>query len=259
MVSASYDLSRRPHHASGPPLASGERPRRRGAALLEVVVALSILLVAMSVVGLVFQNGQHYAELTDQMTRAMMLTERLLAEIDTGILELEEREQVGWFGEEGPPNMSWRVSFTPHEDFDDLLDIDIEIHLGDPEGEDDEHQLILFTRVQRPEPRGIDFEKDFGLDQDQIDQITELIPGGEAVLDPTDFDPRMLASLELDELVELLPTLIQAFGTSLGGGQLDGILQAAQSGDLGSLQDLGKQSIQGTGGGSGQTGTGGGS
>ncbi len=257
MVVAIYDLMRHRRFASKSLVTSGRMPRRCGAALLEVVVALSILLVAMSVVGLVFRNGQHYAELTDQMTRAMMLTERLLAEIDTGILELEEREQVGWFGEEGPPNMSWRVSFTPHEDFDDLLDIDIEIHLGDPEGEDDEHQLILFTRVQRPEPRGIDFEKDFGLDQDQIDQFTDLIPGGEAVLDPTDFDPRVLASLELDELVELLPTLIQAFGTNLGGGQLDGILQAAQSGDLGAIQDLGQQAIQGAGGGTGQTGTGG--
>ncbi|MFH1418856.1 MAG: hypothetical protein ABII12_11305 [Planctomycetota bacterium] len=257
MSVVSYDCTSRRRLAGDPKRPAAGLHRRCGAALLEVVVALSILLVAMSVVGLVFRNGQHYAELTDQMTRAMMLTERLLAEIDTGILELEEREQVGWFGDEGPPNMAWRVAFTPHEDMDDLLDIDIEIHLGDPEGEDEEHQLILFTRVQRPKPRGIDFEKDFGLDQDQIDQLTDLIPGGAAVLDPTDFDPRLLASLDLDELVDLLPTLIQAFGTSLGGGQLDGILQAVQSGDLGAIQDLGQQAIQGAGDGAGQGGTGG--
>jgi hypothetical protein len=250
-TNAAKAILSRPYATAG---RCARRPRRRGAALLEVVVALSILLVAMSVVGLTFRNGQRNAELTDEMTRAMMLTERLLAEMETGILEMEEREQSGWFGEEAMPGMSWRVLVNPHEDINGLVDVDIEIHMGDPDGSDEEHQLVLSTRVQRPEPRGIDFEKDFGLDQDQIDQLTEAIPGGVAVIDPTDFDVRSLASLDLDALVELLPTLIQAFGANIGGGQLDGLIQAVQSGDLGAIQQEGQRVAQeAQGGGSGET------
>jgi len=218
------------------------RFRTRAAALLEVVVSLSILMVAMAVVGATFRNCYQNAELTDLLTRSMMETERLLAEMDAGLLDIKEQEQSGWFGDEGPPGMSWRVEVTPHENMPDLLDVDIHIFLGDPDASDDEHRRLLTTRVQRPEPRGIDFEKDFGLDQDQIDALTDAIPGGAGVFDPQNFDPRSLAALDLDQIVDLLPTLIQAFGGGfVGGGELDGLIRAAQTGDFSALQQLGEQ------------------
>ncbi len=216
-------------------------PSRRSAALLEVVLSLSILLIAMSVVGLTFRNGERNVDLADQTTRGMLLTERLLAEMDTAILDMEEREQSGWFGEEGVPGMSWRVEINPNEDIKGLVDIDISIFMGDPDVPE-KHELVLSTRVQRPEPKGIDFEKDFGLDQDQIAMISEAIPGGAAVFDATNFDPRSLAQLDLDSIIDLLPMLLQVFGGSLGGNsQLDGILQAAQQGDLSGAQNLAQQ------------------
>jgi len=216
--------------------------------LLEVVISLGILLVAMAVVGLAFHNGQQHVELAEQMTRARLMTEKLVAEMDTGLLDLTDREQSGWFGDESIPGMSWRMEVNPADRVKGLLDVDLNIYMGDPDGSEDEHQLILATRVERAEPRGIDFEKDFGLDQDQIQQLTDAIPGGSQVLDPTNFDPRSLAQLDLDTLVDLLPTLIQAFGANLAQGQIDQLIQAAQSGDLSGLQNLAGQQGGGLGG-----------
>ncbi len=210
--------------------------RRRGAALLEVVVALSILLVAMAVVGGAFRNGAHTIDRAERMSRARVMTERLLVEMDTGILEMEEREQSGWFGDEAMEGMSWAVEINPHERIERLLEVDVHIYLGDPDGDADERRHLLSTRVLRVEPKGLDLEEDFGLDEEQIDQLTEAIPGGAAIFDPTDFDPRMLAHLDLESLAELLPTLVQAFGVSIGGGQFDGLMQALESGDMDALQ-----------------------
>lgn len=205
--------------------------------LLEVVISLGILLVAMGVIGLAFNNGRQKVEFAERMIRAMLMTEKLVAEMDTDLLDLEDREQSGWFGGESIPGMSWRVEVNPADQIPGMLEIDISIYMGDPDGSADERQLLLFTRVERIEPRGIDFEKDFGMDEDQIAQLTDLIPGGTQFLDPTNFDPRSLAQMDLDTLVDLLPTLIQAFGSSLGQGQIDQLIQAVQSGDLGALQN----------------------
>lgn len=213
----------------------------------------------MSVVGLTFRNGERNVELSDHITRAMMMTDRLVEEIDTNQLKFDAREQWDSFGEEAPPGMSWRVVVNPHEEIRGLLDIDIYIYLGNPDASAEDHQLVLYTRLQRPEPKGIDFEKDFGFDQDQLQVLTDAIPGGSAAFDLTNFDPRTLASMNLDQLVEMLPALVQMFGGNLtGGGQLDAILQAIQKGDMNALQNLAQQALdqsgqQGTG-----TGTGGG-
>lgn len=214
---------------------------RRAAALLEVVVSVSILLLAMAVVGGVFRNGQLNIERAEQMTRGQVLTERLLVEMDTGLLDMKEREQTGSFGEESIEGMSWRVELTPHEKIDKLLNVDVSIYLGDPSGAEEARKLVMTTRVLRPEPRGLDLEEDAGLDEEQIAQITELIPGGEAMFDPLDFDPRILAQLPLDQLADLLPSLIQAFGINLSGAQMSGIIQALQQGDMSALQGAAQQ------------------
>jgi len=238
---------------------TGDRGRR-GAVLLEVVVALSILLLAMSVVGLTFRNVMGNVERADRITRARIMTERLLVEMDTGILEMEEREQTGWFGKESIPGMSWRVEINPHDRIDRLVEVDVHIYMGDPDGSEEERQRLLSTRFWRPEPRGLDLEKDFGLDEDQIEQLTEAIPGGVAMFDPTDFDPRMIAQLDMDMLAELLPTLIQAFGGSFMGGDLNQLLKAVESGDMGALQGAIQQTTggmqQGGGRGPGDSGAG---
>ncbi len=236
-------------------LGRGDRRIRRGswrlpaAALLEVVIAISILLVAMSVVGAAFRNGAFNIEKAEQMTQAMIMTDRLLAHVDLGVVPVEEQETVGWFAEESIPNLSWKLAINRDINMPGMLKLDVQVYLGDPEGTDAERQLLLTTHVLRAEPRAINFATDFGFTEEQMEQLTDAIPGGAAVFDPTNFDPRSIAQLDLATLKELLPTLIQAFGGNMAGGDLGALLKAAQEGDLSGLQELagqlGEQSQQG--------------
>ena len=104
------------------------------------MVSVGILLLTMSVVGLTFRNGQYNIELAERMTRARLMTERLTAEMDTGLLDLEEREQSGYFGAETMPNMSWRLEVEDSTRVEGLLEIDIYVYMGDPDGTDDERR-----------------------------------------------------------------------------------------------------------------------
>ncbi len=220
------------------------RPIRRGAALLEVILSLSLLLVAMVAVGVVFRNGQYFVEKAELRTRAMLLTEKIITVLDTGMdedrdgemdIDITEREQFGYFvvdgADVGIPGMSWMTEIEPSRTVEGLYEIDINIFLGDPEDEETRRN-ILRTRIVRAEPRGFDFERDLGLDEDQIEELTNALPDGVGpLLDPTNFDPRMLAQLPADQLIELLPTLMQAFGSQLGAGQVDQLMNMVNSGN----------------------------
>ncbi|RIK66785.1 MAG: hypothetical protein DCC65_08640 [Planctomycetota bacterium] len=224
------------------------RAARPAAALLEVVIAISILLVAMAVVGATFQNGARNVELAERMNQAGALTDRLLAELDLGLLTMTEgeangppQEFSGYFGEDAPPGLAWKAEVSRDPSLPGMLKVGVHIIAGDPEATDGRQQRILSTYVWRAEPRNINLETDFGFSQEQLDMLTDAIPGGAAVLDPTNFNPRDIASLPLDQLQQLLPLIMQALGGGMIGGQLDSLLQAAQSGDLSGLQDLARQ------------------
>ena len=236
-------------------------PIARGAVLLEVVLSLGILMISMGAIGFTFSNGQYFLERSERLTRAMLMTEKLIVEMDAGLLSMEERELAGTFQTDGVteslPGMSFKVVAEPSPRVVGLLNIDIDIYMGDPDDEEN-RQLIMRTYVVRPLPQGLDFERDFGLDQEQIEQLTEAIPGGAALFDPNNFDPRSLASLPIDQLVEILPSLLQAFGGQLGQGQIDQLLNAVESGDLSGLQNGGNIPGLNGAGGAGNNGGGGG-
>lgn len=215
--------------------------RARGVALMEVVVALSVLFVAMAVVGMTFRNGHFHVEKAEQMVQAELATERVLAHLDMGMIPANEQEVSGWFDVDMPPGMSWRVEVNPDLNLPGIVNVDVYTYLGEPDGAGDRSQLLLATRVFRAEPRNINFETDFGLTQEQLDQLTDAIPGGAALFDPRDFDLRSIAQLDLETIQEMLPSLIQAFGGNLAGNQLETIIQAVQSGDLSGLQNLAGQ------------------
>jgi len=234
---------------------------RRGLVLLEVVISLGILMVTIAVVGLIFRNGQNDVDLAEKLSRAMIMSERLIAEIDTnsGLLNLDEREQSGYFRDgETLKDMSWKVTAEDSQRVEGLLEVDVDIFIGDPDADVGEREFVMNTRIFRALPRGIDLENDFGLDEDQITQISDQIPGGSQFIDPNNFDPRALASMDMDTLIEMLPTLIAAFGADFAGGQLDQIIAAIQSGDTAALQQIaGERGVQIPGGaGGGQFGSG---
>jgi hypothetical protein len=198
----------------------------------------------MSVIGLAFRNGLDNVEMADRISRADILTDKLLNMIDTGLLAVGEAEQSGSFGNEAEDGMFWKVEVVPDAQSPGLLHGAIHIYRGDPEGPEQHRQIIATTYVARITPKGIDFQRDFGFTQDQVEKLTEAIPGGAAVFDPASFDPRALAQMDMDMLIELLPTLIEAFGGAFLEGQMDKLLEAAQRGDISGLQKIAEQAGQ---------------
>jgi hypothetical protein len=214
---------------------------------MEVVVSLSILSVAMGIVGFTFRNGQLDLDRSERITRAMLLADQILTNIDLGIIAVTGQaessqgrgnmtEVSGVFGVDAPPGMSYRVQAGTDPALPGVVRLYIEVFVGAPD--DESHQLVLATNALRAPPRSIDLERDFGMPAEQAQQIQDQIPGGAAVFDPKNFDPRSLASMDMDTLVQMLPLLLQAFGGAALAGRMDEIMDAARSGDIQKLQDI---------------------
>jgi hypothetical protein len=228
--------------------------RRRGAVLLEVVVSLSILLIAMSVVGLTFRNGERSVELAEQMMLADAETERLLTDLVADTRKLEERQQSGYFDETGSRGMSYRVDINPDVNIPSLLNIDINIYEGDPDASAKEHTLLVSTRVQRVDPKG-SINLETMADPDQLDAFKSALtaiglPG--EMINTSDFRPQdIMRNLPSDLPPEVLALISQFLPQFLAGGfsasQLEDLAKQLQAGGFGSLQDL----VQGAGGESG--------
>jgi hypothetical protein len=66
--------------------------RRRGAVLLEVIVSLGLLVFGMSVVGVQINSALQAARSVGIDTRAMMLTDTLLGELDAGMIRMDAND-----------------------------------------------------------------------------------------------------------------------------------------------------------------------
>jgi hypothetical protein len=220
------------------------RSARRGAALFEVVISLSILLMAMTLVGASFRNGFLNVEMADRISRATLLTEKLITDIEVGLISIAEQESFGQFSDEAEPGMGWRVEVHPDPVTPDLLRVQVDILRVDPENPKAEASCILTTHLLRVMPRGLDFQKDLGMTEEQVAMLMAVVPGGESLVDPENFSPPELAKLPMDVLKQLLPMIIQAFGGNLAAGQLDRMMEAAQKGDISGLQELAQQALQ---------------
>ena len=220
---------------------------RGGSALMEVVIALSLLVIAMGVVGFAFRNGQLSLDRSERVTRAILLTDQILTNIDLGIIGIASQaeggqgkgnvaELNGSFGPDAPPGMSYRIQGALDPLQPGVVRVYIEVFAGD--AEDESRKLILATSALRAPPRTVNLERDFGVPAEQLEKITEQIPGGEQIFDPKNFDPRALASMDMDTLIQMLPMILQAFGGGALMGRMDEIMQAAQSGDMQKLQEI---------------------
>lgn len=233
----------------------GRARGRRGAALLEVVLSVSILVIAMGIIGFAFRNGQLDIDRAELRTRAMMATEQVLTNIDLATLPIVQQAEATTGGQmtdlsgamdiDAPPGMSYRVMAGMDPMIPGTARVQVDIFNGDPT--DENSPLILSTMVLRAPPRPINLGRDFGLSDEQLQQLTDAIPGGAAVLDPAAVDPKALASLDLDMLAQILPMLMQAFGGQLGEAQMQQIMEAIQSGDQGQIEQL-QQQLGGAGG-----------
>jgi hypothetical protein len=190
-----------------------------------------------------FRNGAMYVERADRLSRATELTQRLVGELATGLTVVAENQASGGFGAFAPRDedgreMCWNVAVTPADQIPGLLNIEFEVFMGAPDSKPEDRQHILTTYAQQAVFIPLNMQRDFGMTQEQMDKLTEAIPGGKEVFDPAGFDPRSVARLDMDMLKQLLPLLIQAFGGQAVAENLDDIIKALQSGDTTGLQDL---------------------
>ncbi len=200
------------------------RTIRRGYVLLETVIATGLLIVGLAVLGAQIQDSQTAIRHMRLRLQAMTLAEQQLAELDLGLVELDSVDEVQE-GDFGPryPNFGWRLITEPTA-IEGLFRITIEVlHLirDGAYKEDDfdyeEAETIFTTYAFRPVPQAVDFAVDFGLSDEEFESVSEkLSSAGIPGLDAQSFDPALLAKMDFEQMVEILPVVMDALGMELG-------------------------------------------
>jgi len=189
-----------------------------GFMLLEVVVAVGLLVLGMAVIGAQIQSSLLLTHETDRLARVVFLAESKIAELDTGLIEPEQEIEED-FGRLFPA-YAWRMTIEPTEE-EELFLITLEI-LYDPTRdveEDFDFDEAAVERVYytlRAAPRPLDLTTDFGMDEEVAEKLNEDLAGlGGGSLDVHDFNPAFFRDLDVEEIAEALPVLMQAFSSDL--------------------------------------------
>lgn len=192
-----------------------------GYVLLETVLATGLLLVGLAVIGGQLQDSDSAVRKMNLKIRAVMLAEMHLAEMDLGLIELDSVDAIQ---EEdfGPrfKDWGWRLTIeqTAIKDMF-LLRTDVLYRVRETyESEDfdfDQAESIYTLYAMRATPKPLDLTTEFGLSEKQTLEITEKLAAVGGGFDPASFDPAILAKLPFEELVEVLPPLLEAFGVPL--------------------------------------------
>ncbi len=191
----------------------------RGFILLEVVIAVALLLTGLTVIGAQISQSLESSHRSANLTRLMLLVESQLAELDTGLVNFEEEadnEVEGDFTTRFP-DYGWRIRFDETAT-EALLAITLEI-LHNPrerlteEFDHDNAEVVHTVYTLRALPPAIDLQKDFGVEDEAIEQLSELMPVED--FDPANFNPAIFREWEFEDLITVLPALVQAFNISL--------------------------------------------
>lgn len=199
--------------------APGTRAARRGGwVLLETVIATGTLIVGLAVIGVQIQQADSSLRQMQLKIRSIMLAEMYLAEMDLGLIELDSVDDVQ---EEdfGPryPDFGWRLTIdeTAREEVF-LLKLEVLYLMRDGEYEPDtfDHDHATTTHTvyaMKPAPRPLDMGADFGLDDEELIELGEKLDVlGIEGLSVDALDPTILASLNFEEFLEVLPLLADA-------------------------------------------------
>jgi hypothetical protein len=192
-------------------------PRRRASyLLLEVVLALALLVLGLATIGMQVQTSFDTAHASRRMLRAMNLAESKLAELDAQLVpDVEEAVEDELEDEFGKlfPDYGWRLRIDPTQT-PDLWLVRLEIlyqgrqDVDDEEFDFEEAEVAYTVRTLRATPATVDPARDFGADEETMERLTEAFGGTD--LDPTNLDPRLLAGLPLEDLVDLVAALQEA-------------------------------------------------
>lgn len=161
-----------------------------GAVLLEVVISLGLLVFGMAMVGLQVRAGLDAARATDLGTRALMLTDTLLAELDCGAIipDTTDEEVDGDFGIKAP-GYTWRIKIE-QADVENLYMLTMELgfnqghvdeQIDDPDLEidieDDGTTIVRTVYRLYPKPADINMERDYGLASEDLEKLLGMSSG----------------------------------------------------------------------------------
>ncbi len=201
------------------PLSHFPTRRGRAALLLEVLVALSIMVAAMGMLGAQLVSGLQMTAYADLQTRANELADRIL-----GLLELDPQTQQQVLQEQGSsgdfglqyPGFFWRVTLDK-TDTDGLNVVTIQIlHQENAEGLGDIEaaRVVRELHLLKTDPGRINLSTDFGMTDDQITALAQAIPLAD--FDPAALNPQALVALDPQTLMQLLPALMPLLQQLMG-------------------------------------------
>ena len=157
---------------------------KRGAVLLEVILSIGLLVFGMAVVGIQVSTGLQAARIVDIDTRAMMLVDTLLAELDSGLIQTDINDDhiKGNFLNQAP-GFTWRI-WIKKADVQNLYMLTVDIgynekqvqsQIEDPAMEtsieDDGVKIVQTVYRLYPVPADIDMERDYGLTSEDMKSL----------------------------------------------------------------------------------------
>lgn len=197
--------------------------RRRGYVLLETTVATGILIIGLAVIGAQVQDADRSVHTMERKLQAILLAERQLAELEMGLVELDSVDEIE-DGDFGPryPDYGWLLT-TEKTALEQvfLLRLDVLHHFRDEDYQEDEFDFeeakTLFTvYTMRSVPQPVSFSEDFGLTDEELVDLGERFDDlGIEGLDVESFDPRILQTIDLAEVLEALPVIMDALGMDI--------------------------------------------
>jgi len=205
--------------------------------LLELILALTILFVGMAVIGIQLRTSVATGYENERLTQALMLAEAKLDQLDSGAINIDR--ELGADGVmEGDfgltfPGYFWRFLIEPHDDIDEIFTVELEILCGPPEfdrepGDIEDAETVIRMYALRPSPPVLDLRRDFGFTDEQMEEVAAVLPPD---LDPSELSPAFILELPPDQLLELMPMLMEMFGQGFGFSPQQ-IQQAMDSGLL---------------------------
>ncbi len=199
----------------------GLKPSARRAAylLLETVIATGLLIVGIAVIGSQVSEAEKSVWKMRKETRAILLGEQYIAELDLGLIELDSVDEVQ---EEdfGPryPDYGWRL-ITQETAVDGvyMLTLQVLYAMRDSYDEEefnfDESEIVYTHYLIRATPQPVDLGAEFGLTEEELTELGEKLANtGIEGLTPENFDPKILAKVDSEQLIEVLPIILDAFG-----------------------------------------------
>ena len=182
-----------------------------------------MLIVGLAVIGAQLQTSDTTVHKMDRKMRAMMIADAYLAQLDLGLVALDsvERELDGDFGSRFP-DWGWTL-LTEQTAIEGIFGLSLTVWHHLCEGDytlnsfDFEQAEVVHTlHVLRSAPQPLDLGLEFGLKEEEIEQVADqLSPLGIQGLDVASFDPKVLASLDFDQLIQVLPVIADVLGVDI--------------------------------------------